>query len=254
MTAQNALPSKRRVVILDTLRGIAIIYMVFFHLLYDLSEIFYLAWAQPIYDSQLSVVVFDTASFVLLAGITVRFSRNPAAHGARILCIAALFTAVTALIFPGFGIYFGVLHLIGISMLLYSVTGKYLDKMPWWAGALIFALLFAFTYNVKLGYFGIEGIFTLDVPKAYLTGSLMYPFGFVDARFASVDYLPLMPWSFLFLAGACVGRLFGRTLPEFCYKSLCPPLEWLGRHSLAIYIIHQPVIFVLVYAIVNIFG
>lgn len=235
----------QRVQLLDTLRGIPLIYMLIFHTEYDLVYMFGVDWLLPLFREQNKSIPVFASMFVLLAGITVRFSRNPAKHGARLMIIAACFTLVTSFIFPGGAIYFGVLHLMSCGMLVYSVIQKYADKLPWWLGAGLCAVIYAFTFNVKYGYFGFEG-FSLPVPEILTINNLLYPFGFVTPYYSSVDFLPLLPWLFMFLAGTFIGRLIvGRELPKLFYRDLCPPITWLGRHSLLIYIIHQPIVFAL---------
>ena len=54
---------------------------------------------------------------------------------------------------------------------------------------------------------------------------------------------PLLPWLFLFWAGYYLHPLVGRKRMEPLRRSVCPPLGWLGRHSLVLYLLHQPVIF-----------
>ena len=63
----------------------------------------------------------------------------------------------------------------------------------------------------------------------------------------STDYFPLLPWLFLFWVGYFLHQLAGRAGMEPLRRSVCPPLGWmgrhsLGRHSLVIYLLHQPVI------------
>lgn len=242
----------QRVHLLDTLRGLPMIYMILFHIGYDLVYMFGADWLAPFFQGQMKISPIFTASFVFLAGITVRFSRNPAKHGARLLLIAACFTLVTSFIFAGGAIYFGVLHLISCGMLVYSVVSKYTDKLPWWLGAALCAVIFAFTYNTQRGFFGF-GELAVSVPEILTTNNLLYPFGFITPYYISVDYLPLLPWLFMFLGGTFVGRLIvNRKLPKLFYRDICPPITWLGRNSLLIYILHQPIVFGLLYLIYEI--
>lgn len=243
-----------RIYFIDYIRALAIIYMVFFHLIFDLSYIWSVEWAERIYVSQLSVVVFDGATFILLSGISSHFSRSNAQRGARLLCIALCFTAVTAFIFPGAAIYFGILHLLSFSMLIYAAVQKWLDKIPWWATLLICAVLFAVTYNIFDGVIGIKGLFEIALPRELTANNNLYPFGIIRAGYYSADYFPLMPWLFLFLAGTSLGRLFCRELPPALYKNPVPALGFIGRHSLFIYVVHQPLIFAVLFIIFKIIG
>ena len=242
-------PARTRVFFLDTLRGLLIIVMVLYHLLFDLVWVFGADWATPLYEFFNTFIIYDTAGFVLLAGLTSRFSRQPAAHGARLLMIAACFSLVTAFVFPGEAIYFGVLHLISVSMLVVSVVSKPFDRLPWWLCALLCAAVFAVTYHVPDGYLGFDGLLSIPVPAELTAGDLLYPFGFVGGGYAAVDYLPLLPWLFLYLLGASLGRIFTRELPPVLYRDPCPPLSAVGRYSLAIYVAHQPLIFAVLWLI-----
>ena len=71
--------------------------------------------------------------------------------------------------------------------------------------------------------------------------SWLYPLGFPNAAFTSADYFPLLPWFFLFCAGYFLWSLLDKSprAKELLQPGL-RPLSFLGRHSLAIYLIHQP--------------
>ncbi|MBE6764801.1 MAG: DUF1624 domain-containing protein [Ruminococcaceae bacterium] len=247
-TKSDAGAATRRIHIIDILRAVAIIYMVFYHVLFDLAFVWRYDWAIQLYDSQRYIVIFDELIFVVLSGVCANLSKSNAERGAGLLCIALGFTAVTAFVFPGGAIYFGVLHMLSCSMLIYAAVGKWLKKIPWWVGAPLFAAAALLTWNVKRGYFGI-GDFSFAVPDILVYNNNLYPFGFINASYAAADYFPLMPWLFVFLAGAYVGSLCRKELPKPFYKNYCPPLAFIGRHSLLIYVIHQPIIFAILYII-----
>lgn len=239
-------PAVRRIQLLDTLRGVMVIYMVYYHTLFDLGFMFGKDWARRQFDAQPFSQMIIGCTFVFVAGLTIRFSRNAALHGARLLIIASAVSIVTAFFFPGSGIFFGVLHLLAVCMMVYAVLGKVLERIHWIPGALVSLALFLCTYWVQSGFFGIKGLFRIPVPEALTDGSMMYAFGFIEPGFGSVDYYPLLPWLFLFLCGCFAGRLLERdSLPEPLYKDYCKPLTFIGRHSLAIYVVHQPVIYAL---------
>ena len=72
---------------------------------------------------------------------------------------------------------------------------------------------------------------------------LLFALGFRTGHY-SADYYPMIPWVFLFLAGGFLGRLFARgTVPEVFRKNPVPALSWLGRHTMIIYLLHQPVVY-----------
>lgn len=223
-----------------------VIYMLYYHTLFDLGYIFRIGWAREQFDAQPFSQMIIGCTFVGVAGMTIRFSRNPALHGARLLVIASVISIVTAFFFDGSGIYFGVLHLLAVCMMVYAVTGRVLERIHWALGAGISLILYLCTYWVSRGFFGIKGLFELPVPHALSADSRLYAFGFVDGIFSTADFYPLLPWLFLFLCGCFVGRLLDRNeLPPVLYRDFCPPLTFIGRKSLAVYVIHQPVIYAL---------
>jgi len=236
--------SKRRILLLDTVRGVMVIYMIYYHTLFDLGFMFGKDWARRHFDAQPFSQMIIGCTFVFIAGLTIRFSRNPALHGAKLLLIASVVSLVTAFFFPGSGIFFGVLHLMAVCMMVYAVIGGVVQRIHWLPGVLISLALYVCTYWVPDGFFGIKGLFELPVPEVLAAGSRLYPFGFVGADFSSVDFYPLLPWLFLFLCGCFAGRFLERDrLPEPLFRDHCPPLTFIGRHSLPIYVIHQPVIY-----------
>lgn len=251
MPASETTEKRRRVLILDTVRGAALVHMLIFHTLFDLACMFGAKWAVPAYVNQNEHwIIYCTASFVFMAGMTVLFSRNPALHGAKLLAVAAVFPIVTAFFFDGSAIYFGVLHLLAVGMLFYAVARNVIEKIPWWVGIAVCALLFAFTFNTMYGFWGFGEFIKMPVPAALTANNNLYPYGFITGGYSSADYLPMLPWLFLFLAGCFAGRLFRRNdLPKLCYRDICPPLTWLGKHSLVIYVVHQPIIYALLYVI-----
>lgn len=245
MKRENAAATTvRRIRLLDTLRGAAVLYMLYYHTLFDLGYMFGIEWARRQFDAQPASQMIIGCTFIFVAGLTIRFSRNAALHGARLLLVAFVFSLVTAFFFPGAPISFGVLHLLAVSMLVYGVAGKWLERLPWWLGAVVFLLLYIFTFRVPDGFFGIEGLLELPVPRELTLNNVLYPFGFIGAGYGAADYYPLLPWLFLFLCGCSVGRLLSRErLPEPLYRDFCPPLTFVGRNSLLIYVLHQPIIY-----------
>lgn len=232
---------RRRVGLYDTLRGIAIIYMVFYHTLVIL-EMLGFSWASPVLYSQRIIVTVDRGMFIVLSGICCCMSRNNALRGAKLLGVSILFTLATVIVDYRAPVTFGILHLLSVSILIFSATEKWLRKLPKLSMAALCTLLYAFTYNTKKGYFGFLNL-TVAVPEKLMYKSRLFVFGFLDGTYAALDYFPLLPYLFMFLAGVFLGMwLAKRKLPEFAYKET-HFLGFLGKHSLFIYIIHQPIIY-----------
>lgn len=80
------------------------------------------------------------------------------------------------------------------------------------------------------------------LPQALYASYTTAYLGFMPKSFFSTDYFPLLPWLFLFWAGYFLHHLVGRGRLAPLRRSVCPPLGWMGRHSLVLYLLHQPVI------------
>ena len=98
--------------------------------------------------------------------------------------------------------------------------------------------------QVITGYFGIPLLFQLHFPMEVYKVGVLFPLGLHDSSFASMDYFPMMPWFFLFLAGSYFGIIAkdGR-LPKFCYPTHIRWLATVGRYTIWIYVLHQPVMY-----------
>lgn len=250
-------PQNKRIVIIDTFRGLALVYMVFYHFVYDMAFLIESDWGITAYEFHSQIAIFDTASFILLAGISSAFSRNNCKRGGKLLAIGMLFTLATAFVFPGQAIYFGILQLLGNCMVLYGAFEEKLRKIPAIPMIIVSTILFAFTYFIQLGFVGIKGLFEIRLLPELVDNNMLYPYGILESPFATVDYEPLLPWFFLYFGGTYIGGLIVKyrdKLPKFCYADPLPPISLLGRHSLMIYVFHQPVILVMVYAIQFLMG
>lgn len=226
--------------------------MVVYHFLFDMALIVPTEWGRAAYHANDDIIVFDTASFILLAGISCAFSRSNLKRGGRLLAIAMVFTIVTAFVFPGEAIYFGILHLMSTGMILYGAFDGFFKKVPAAVMIPVCAIVFTLTYTISKGFVGIKGLFEIDLPEELLANNQLYPFGVIKGGFMSVDYVPLLPWLFLLLGGAYIGGLivkYREKLPSFCYADPLPWLGFIGRHTLIVYILHQPVILAVVYAV-----
>lgn len=219
---------KKRFDILDAWRSLAIVLMVTYHFFYDLALFGVITW-QQMFSTPLNIMQeFICRSFIFLAGASARFSRSNLRHGLIVLA-AGVIVEIGALV-GGQVIRFGVLMLLGSSMVLYHFTGKYLQKIPGWALAAV---------STALYFLSDRWTGSLTVASRWL-----YPLGLQYPGFTSADYFPLLPWFFVLLAGTAFG---GWCLKHRGNKLLTAPLPgvltWPGRHSLLIYVLHQPILF-----------
>ena len=227
--------------LLDTVRGVCILSMVAYHGMYDLVDIFGLpsAWytGLPGYIWQQSICW----TFILLSGMCWQLSRRHVKRGLLLVGCGAAITLITWLVMPSQRILYGVLNLLGLSALLLIPLDKVFRKIPAWAGLGGALLLFALTKNVSRGSRGFEGLVLCQLPRWLYATDLLAVVGFPSPSFWSTDYFPLLPWFFLFCAGYFLWSLLDKSprAKELLRPGL-RPLSFLGRHSLVIYLIHQP--------------
>jgi len=248
--------TRRRIHMLDTIRGVIILGVVAYHFLFDLWDI----WGMDLWWME-SVLVnairdFGAGVLIFLSGISSLLSHSNIARGVKTIACALILSLVTYFVVPDNFIFWGILHFLGFMMLFYGITGRCINKLPRLAGFGIFMALFVFMYPLTIdGYVGLLGLIKIYIPEAVKTSVFTYIIGFGGGELVSADYFPILPWSALFLAGTYVGNYVkeGR-IPEFMYKDICRPVTFLGRNTLIIYLLHQPVIFALVWFVYKIFA
>lgn len=218
--------------LLDAARGVSLIAMIVYHIIFDLSY-FGIIQVDPFFRYMAYPIA---GSFIFIAGISLhlkarsigiqadyRSSVSPfISRGIKILGIAAGITIVTW-IYPHDGfIVFGILHLIGISTILailFIPLGRW-NILP--AGIIIL---------IWLLFFPLYG-------PAYLIPLGIYPHGFY-----TLDYEPLIPWFSLILLGIAAGTFrYSKKAKKQRDNRFVSLLAVPGRNSLLIYLIHQPII------------
>lgn len=233
---------------LDTFRGLLLVNMAAYHALYDVVFIkgVPISW----YTGPLGYIWQQGIcwGFIFLSGFCFRFSRHPLRHGLAVLGAGILVSLVTILAMPSERILYGVLFLLGMAGLIQCGVWWLWNKLklppyPAWLGLASSISLFFLTRGVPYGYLGFEGIRLLELPSWLYQSQWLAPAGLPGPGFWSSDYFPLIPWLFLYLSGYFLWRLVGHN-PRIMEK-LKPgfrPLAFLGRHSLLIYLAHQPVL------------
>jgi len=227
---------------IDVLRGIAIVGVVLFHFSYDL------AYFAGLFDVgffrsglALNIARLGGGVFIFLAGLSLTLSyrravkaqpsgwglfRKYLGRGAWIFSFGLLITFLTWIFVPEDMIVFGILHLIGASIILsYPFLTLKLPNAVLGLGCIIVGLY--------LRNFGTE--------HAYLAWLGIRP------EFFMLDYWPIFPWFGVMLLGIFAGNTLygerGRTTPGPAPKLPgVRPLTFLGRHSLLVYLLHQPIL------------
>lgn len=235
---------------LDVLRGITIISMMIYHATWDLVYIAGCPWdwfrTQAAYLWQQSICW----TFILLAGFCWSFGKRKLKRGCLVFGAGGLITIVTMIFTPQQRVVFGVLTLLGSSILLMIPLERVLKWVSSMPGILLAMVLFVLTRNLNEGYLGVGEAVWCKLPEAwYEGGSVMTYLGFMEKGFFSTDYFSLMPWFFLFVTGYFGYRLAveKKLLENEVLKGIhCKPLSFIGRHSLLIYLLHQPMLYLLI--------
>jgi uncharacterized membrane protein len=236
---------------IDALRGTAVVMMVIFHSVFSLN--FFGLSPVNVASGFWRLFALSTATiFICIAGLSLSVSSARAAEsldargvarknlrrGTGIFLVGTGISLVTWLLIPGEFILFGVLHCIGLSIALSPLFLR-LGKV-----------------NLSLG----TAILLLAPFVDRIAGPLSLAWlGIHPADFASLDYVPLVPWLGVFLVGVSLGGLLypggRRGFPAgTAERTVLRPVTFLGRHSLPIYLVHVPLILLFLSLLVPGFG
>jgi uncharacterized membrane protein len=228
---------------IDCLRGFAVILMLAYHFLYDL-DFFGLANIELRSGTFYYMGRGAAFLFILISGTALSIShsrdlesglsREPAENfskylkrGLRLFSMGLVITGVTWIFFPGQYILFGILHFFGVSAVLaYPFLKKGKEN-------LLFSLFFV-----------LAGLYLND--RTFGFSALIW-LGLRPEGFVTLDYFPLFPWFGVLLTGIFLGNSLYKDgnrqfkIPEADKFQLQKPFSWIGKHSLSIYFIHQPV-------------
>lgn len=237
---RSARPTSSRIEGIDTLRGIAIVAMIAYHFTFDL-RFFGVIRADfegdPFWLGARAAIV---SSFLMLVGVSLVLAREcnvPTVRFARRVAIIALCALAATIgsyvVFPERFIYFGILHCIAVT----SVLARPLAGRPALALALGTAAIVA----------GL--VVSHPVFDTRATSWL----GFNTVKPPTEDFVPLFPWLGVVLLGIALGHeLLRRDFSPVAPLARAPEvLRWLGRHSLAVYMLHQPILLGLLWVIVR---
>ena len=238
-----------RLEIVDAARGMAIAMMIAYHFCFDLT---YYGWAQwamlddPGWIAWRSIIV---ASFLVLVGLSLALREARESHGGampnraaankafvkrwlQVAGAALVVTAGSVLLFPQTFIYFGVVHFVAVALLICRRA----PRLGIWAVALGVAA-------IALGVSVADPVFD---PR------IVNWIGFPAHKPITEDYVPLFPWLGVVLGGCGLGALWARrgyrlAAPLSAAWQATPRglrvfLSWMGRWSLTIYLVHQPLL------------
>jgi len=239
-TASFPAPAARaRFAIVDLARGVALLAMFVFHFAYDLSYFSLIALDITTDPGWRLFARIIAGSFLTLVGISLvlatRNGLNRRAFLKRLALVsvaAALVTAATAFAMPENFVFFGILHQVALA----SVLALAFLRLPIWLVAVCAA--------VVLGLPAVIPPEALD--GSWLDQNWLAWLGFAPNAPPSADFVPVFPWFGCVLGGIAIARLalpriassaLARWQPDWAPARL---IAWGGRHSLAVYLLHQP--------------
>jgi uncharacterized membrane protein len=236
-----AAPARIRIWEIDFLRGLSIILMVGYHLLYDLGEMVglrsFLGFSTNLSTRAWTIAeYFFAALFVVLSGISSTLSRSNVRRALKLFAVALLVTAATFVFDRSSTILFGILHCLAASILIYGLVFQK-------AGAAACA-------GAGAAVIGLGAVLSVALKGVPIRFDWLLPFGIHGPTFSSFDYFPLLPWLGIFLAGTALGKSVYAPRRSLIPKR--PPVSFVniaGRHSLLIYIVHQPIILAILYVL-----
>lgn len=260
---------KQRYHILDEIRGITLCSMIIYHAVWDLVYMFGRDWAW--YRSDFAYIWQQSIcwTFIILSGFCFSLGKKKMRRGLVVFGAGVVISLVTELFMPQNRIRFGVLTLLGSSMIIMAAVEKICERFQdgtskesttsrgqkngsfvvW--KLVICVVLFAITKRINYGVLGFSDVTVARLPRfLYNLGDFGNYLGFTEQTFFSTDYFSLFPWLFLFLTG----YYFYKWMEEKQWLSSmtkAPSLgAWwrpIGRYSLIIYLLHQPVVYGLLY-------
>ena len=237
---------RKRIWFLDCLKGIAILLVMLFHFVFDLQYFFAVSFDC---NAGFWKLIGRTAAslFIVIAGfcfviVYTRVPREQAlkkiAYRSLTLAGAALLITMTSFIFMREGaIVFGILHFLATAPFCV------LWCMPSHGRLALLFLLTAVLYSLK--------------SYVHITNSSLAWLGFEPAYFNSYDHFPLIPWLAVYLIGVFLGLVLYKdrsiAFPDRSNTKIGRACMKLGQHSLILYLMHQPIFFVLLGAVAKVF-
>ena len=228
---------------LDLLRGFALFLMIFGHFLWDLDYFNLVPMNNGIYSSLQKLVA---PMFFTIVGMSILVSRRKKdlsaeeekqynlkqiMRGLKIFNLGMALTIITIIAIPDKPVYFGVLHCIGLIILSIPFL-KFRKYNAIFAGVFI-------ALGMILGQYHIQNPSILHLAAGIHQSNLWM---------TTVDYFPLFPWMGLSLMGIAIadcmydGNVRKFKMPDISKYRPAKFFSWMGKHSLEIYLLHQPVI------------
>lgn len=225
----------------DAARGAALLAMIVYHFAWDLWFLGFTAVDVPFDPFWRNFARAIASTFLILVGMSLVLADDaglaPRAFLRRLATIvaaAALITAATVVAFPQSFIFFGILHMIAVGSVLALPFLRLPPALTALAAAAVLAAPFLYS------------------DPAFDTRWLAW-IGFFETPPDTNDFEPVFPWFAAVLAGVALGRvvldtpLRARLAAMRAEGRLARGLARMGRWSLVIYLLHQPILLAALY-------
>lgn len=232
---------KKRINLIDAIRGLAVVDMVLFHFVYDIFVIFL---EQPRWPYTFPVPLWQRTiciTFIFISGFSFFLAKSHMKQAIRLIGTGVLITLFTYFFIPSLVIYYGIIFFLGVAALITAGLHKVLKgRFAVW-GLLASLVLFVVFYSVSSGTLNL--FFTqIQLPESLYSTSWLVFLGFPNEGFYSSDYFGVLPWIFMYFAGYFAYNILKDKISIFYLR--IPFLEFFGRHSYIIYLVHQPICFI----------
>jgi uncharacterized membrane protein len=242
------LKTSNRVVIIDELRGFAVLCMIVYHLFYSMIYIYGVDLGPNVQKIMTMVQPFGAGLFIAISGFSSSYSKNNIKRGFQFLIAGLLISLLTGIFMPSQTILFGILHFLGISILLFELIKRFAINADAKVVMIISATIFFTTFNLARGWLFLPVFGRMVLPEWMYQNNLFVPIGLPSSNFISADYFPLLPWFALFIFGSQVGKIAKQNmLHTSFYKSRTSILSRISKYALVIYFVHQPIIIAVLY-------
>ena len=218
--------------------------MIAYHALWDIVYLFgvKIAWysSAPGYIWERVIAI----GFIIISGFCAQLGSHRLRRSVFVIICGGVVCAVTLVALSDSPIYFGVLTFIGTAMLIAYLLQKSLSRINSYIGMSASIVLYIFTMNIDKGK-----LLIWQLPDALYKNMFTAALGFPFKGFVSADYFPLLPWIFIFFFGFF---LYGAIKKKDFLTGKANPISFIGRHTLPIYMLHQPIIYAVLYIVFNV--
>ena len=177
----------------------------------------------PVSIASIFIFISGVTSYISYQKQKEKVTRKYLIRGIKLLFYAILITLFTYVFVPRNAIFFGILHFFAVTSFLIPIFIKY-NKLNLIAG-LLFILSGVYLQQQTFGF------------------SYLFWLGFIPENFSTFDYFPMIPWMGVILLGIYYGKYIAEKTQKIKFNSNFSNIfKFLGKHSLTVYLIHQPLL------------